>query len=256
MNGPVAVIRRHLHMRRLAGRKLLREFDRIHPQASFVEIGANDGVKHDHLRPFVLGGGWRGVMVEPVPEIFERLRGNYAGTPGVAVENSAIGERDGSISLFTVATPESGDDALPDWYDTIGSVSRDVIASHADEIPRIEERIREITVPCLSFGSLLAKHGMADPDLVLIDTEGHDAAIVRGIDVASRRPRVLVYEHFHLPAADRARTKSELEGLDYRVIEEGFDSWCVDLRPDDGLTSLARRLDPGVPVQLSAAVGG
>ncbi len=33
----------------------------------FIGIGANDGVTHDPLYPFVRDFGWRGIMVEPIP---------------------------------------------------------------------------------------------------------------------------------------------------------------------------------------------
>src|SRR5664279_1658362 len=45
----------------------------------FIGIGANDGVTHDPLYPFVRDFGWRGIMVEPIPEAFAALERNYAG---------------------------------------------------------------------------------------------------------------------------------------------------------------------------------
>ena len=250
-----ARVARRRHLNRLAGRKLLSEFDCTTPEPTFVEIGANDGISHDHLRPYVMRGRWRGVMVEPVPAICDRLRANYADVERVAVENSAISVEDGEIGLWVV-DPGGAERRLPEWIEAIGSVSREVVLRHAAEIPDIAHRLRKVSVPCLAFGSLLDKHGIGDPDLIVIDTEGHDAEIVRGIDVRRRRPRMLVYEHFHLSDEDLERTRTELTELGYRVIEEGFDSWCVDLAPGDRLADLATRLQPGVPAQRSPAVSG
>src|SRR6266568_4231619 len=39
----------------------------------FIGIGANDGVTHDPLYPFVRDFEWRGIMVEPIPEVFAEL---------------------------------------------------------------------------------------------------------------------------------------------------------------------------------------
>ncbi|MGH2976215.1 MAG: hypothetical protein ACRDLL_15325 [Solirubrobacterales bacterium] len=47
----------------LAGPRILRAFAEVHPRAVFIEIGANDGVQCDQLRPFVTSLPWSGVMV-------------------------------------------------------------------------------------------------------------------------------------------------------------------------------------------------
>src|SRR5262245_12222347 len=49
------------------------------PGVTFVQIGAYDGVAGDPIRSLVLeSNGWRGVMVEPQPSAFNRLRRNYS----------------------------------------------------------------------------------------------------------------------------------------------------------------------------------
>ena len=45
----------------------------------FVQVGSNDATSDDPLRPYVDAWGWTGVLVEPVPYVYERLR---AGEPG------------------------------------------------------------------------------------------------------------------------------------------------------------------------------
>lgn len=44
-----------------------------HP-VRFIQLGASDGLKHDLLRPFVIGRKWKGVLVEPIPDSFEKLK--------------------------------------------------------------------------------------------------------------------------------------------------------------------------------------
>jgi FkbM family methyltransferase len=232
--------------KRMAGPRLLEAFARTYPRASFVEIGANDGEQHDHLRPYLLRGNWRGVMVEPVPYVFERLRRNYAGVEGVEFENAAIAVSDGRLPFFHLRDADAGERAeLPDWYDGVGSFSREAILTHSPQMPDIAERIVEVEVPALRFATLCDRHGIERPDLVVIDTEGHDWEIVRTIDLAARGPRMLVYEHFHLTPGDRAACRGHLEEAGYETMEEGFDTVC--LRPDDDeLTRRFRRLTPAV----------
>jgi FkbM family methyltransferase len=234
--------------RRLAAPKLLRAFADAHPEAFFVEIGANDGRKHDHLRPFILRRKWRGIMVEPVPHIFERLRANYGGSERVRLENVAIADHDGTIPFYYPARPDPSEvRRLPEWYDGIGSLSRAAVLSHAQHIPDLEARLRTAELPCLTYPSLLARHGVERVDLVVIDTEGSDFAIVRGLELERRRPRLLVYEHFHLSPEDRRACLEHVRAAGYEAMEEGFDTFCLDTGPDDALTRTWRGLRPFVP---------
>lgn len=234
-------------MRSLALPQLLSAFAEAHPRAVFVEVGANDGEQHDHLRPHILARDWRGVMVEPVPYVFARLRANYAAVEGVALENAAIAGRDGPLPFFHLRDADAAERAtLPDWYDGVGSFDRHAILSHAPQIPDVAERIVEVEVPALTFASLCTRHGIEALDLLVIDTEGHDWEIIRGIDLARHAPRLVVYEHFHLPRADRVACAAHLWAAGYETLEEGFDT--IALRPlDDPLTRMFRGLVPAVP---------
>ena len=248
MSGLRGTVRRARHrrlLRRLAGPRLLRAFADACPDAFFVEIGANDGEQHDHLRPHILRGDWRGVMVEPVPYVFERLQETYASVPGVTLENAAVSDRDGSLTLHHLA--ESDDVTLPPWYHALGTTSRDALLRHAKDIPDVEDRIVTTVVPCLTFSSLCAGHHLRSVDLVVLDTEGHDYEILRASDLPAWRPRLVVYEHFHLSPADRASCRALMEDWGYEMMEEGFDTWCLRPVEGDALTRRWRRLRPAVP---------
>jgi FkbM family methyltransferase len=243
----LAALRHRRLQRRLAAPRLLRAFADAYPEARFVEIGSNDGVQHDHLRPFVLSHRWRGVMVEPQPHVFTRLERNYGNVPGVSLERAAVTGRDGSVPFFYPAPPaEDEREALPDWYDGIGSLSRDFVLSHSEHIPGLERRVVRDEVRSLTYGSLCARHDLDRVDLLVLDTEGSDWEILRDIDFGGRPPRLLIYEHFHLVPADRAACRAHAESLGYETMEEGFDTFCLDAAPDDALTRTWRRLRPAV----------
>jgi FkbM family methyltransferase len=244
----LARLRRWRLERRLAAPRLLAVFADENPRATFVEIGSNDGEQHDHLRPFILARDWTGVMVEPVPYVFERLRRNYAGLERVALENAAIADRDGTLPFYHLvdADPETRR-TLPSWYDGIGSFSREAVLSHAEHIPDVANRLVEAEVRALTFESLCAKHGIGRVDLLVIDTEGYDWEIVRTLDLARWRPKLLVYEHYHLGPDARAACASHLREHGFATMEEGFDTLC--LGPDAGarLRAAFERLTPAVP---------
>jgi FkbM family methyltransferase len=198
----------------LAGPRLLAAYATVAPHARFVEVGANDGEQHDFLRPHARAG-WTGVMVEPVPYIHARLQRNYAGVPGVALVNAAVADRNGTLPFFhlvEVADPRA--EGLPDWYDGVGSFSRATVLSHADAIPDVAERLVETEVPCLTFDALCEAHGLARVDVLVVDTEGYDHEVLRTVDFARWRPRLVIYEHFHLDEQARGpAARSSKRGL-------------------------------------------
>ena len=240
-------MRRRLLRWRLAAPKLLRAFADAYPRAVFVEIGSNDGEQHDHLQPFILSSAWRGVMVEPVPYVFERLRRNYGDAAGISLDNSAIGDRDGRRPFYYLAEASDEErEALPGWYDGIGSFSREAVLSHAREIPDIESRVVQKELPTITYESLCQKHGLDKVDLLLIDVEGYDRDLIRAIDFDRGLPRLVVYEHYHLAPDEREECRAHMEGLGYETMEEHFDTFCL-LPRDDALTRRFRRLRPGLP---------
>lgn len=232
----------------LAGPKLLRAFADAHPRATFVEIGSNDGKQHDPLRPILIARPWRGIMVEPVPYVFERLQRNYGDFPGVALENAAVADRDGRLPFYHLREADGEERAqLPGWYDGIGSFSRDTVVSHIRHIPDIESRLVVTDVPCLTFDSLCEKHGLGALDLLLIDTEGYESEILENLDLNRRSPRLLVFEHYHLSQEARDACRSRLLAAGYELLEEGFDTWCLGPRATASVRALWRQLSPGVP---------
>jgi FkbM family methyltransferase len=232
---------------RLAGPRVVEAFASAYPSAFFIEIGANDGEQHDHLRPAILAHPWRGIMVEPVPHVFERLRRNYGSMDRITLERAAIADRDGTIAFFHLReAAEHERSGLPDWYDAIGSFSRESLLAHRRVIPDIESWLVETRVPALTFESLCRKHDVSTIDLLLVDTEGYDREVIRRVDFEARRPRLVVYEHYHLPPAERVDCRSHMRSLGYEVLEEGFDTWCLD-PAGDALTRAWGRLSPGAP---------
>jgi FkbM family methyltransferase len=234
--------------RRLMGPRLLEAFADAFPRAFFIEIGANDGVEDDHLRPFIVENEWSGIMVEPVPHLFERLRRNYAGLERVVLENVAIADRDGRVPFYH---PPEGD------FDKIGSFSRETTLrlARALQFPDLDDRIVTTEVPCLSFESQCRRHHVERLDLLVVDTEGYDFEILKRIDFSAHSTRLLVYEHGLLSSRDRSACRAYVEGHGYATREEELDTWCLDIRADDGLTRAWHGLRPGAPGTSAEELG-
>ncbi len=212
----------------------VRQFATAHPEAFFIQIGANDGLALDPLRREIQRRSWRGIMVEPVPYVFERLYERYGGHARVALEQVAIADRDGTRPFYHLREAARGED-LWQWYHALGSFERSVVLRHRSLIPDIDERLVETEIPTLTFASLCRKHDVDKVDLLQIDTEGYDYQILRGLDLSRWRPRLIVYEHHHLSGEDRASARNLLERAGYLCFEDGLDTAGLDPRGIDAV---------------------
>ena len=197
---------------------------------TFVQIGANDGMMYDPLHTVVRAAGWSGVLVEPVPALYERLVANYSGVPNVQFENAAIGATDGTATLYSVE-PRPDD---PYWVGLLPSLDRDIIRSHHHLIPGIEERIQEMQVASLTLPSLVARHDLAVIDLLNVDTEGYDYEILRQIDFSSGwAPAFIIYERRHLDRSTDRQARRMLRGAGYRLSGLGPDLLAYRSAPEE-----------------------
>jgi FkbM family methyltransferase len=209
--------------------ELIAQFAASYPTAFFIQIGSNDAMKLDPLRRAILKSRWRGILVEPVPYIFERLRRQYGGNPRMILENVAVSDQDGERDFFYLR--EADDVAtLPYWYDTLGSFRREVVLSHKDVIPDIEDRLTCEPVRCLTFESLCRKHGVERIDLIHIDTEGYDFDVIKLIDLERFRPKLLMFEHFHFTDSERKSCADHLRAAGYELLAENMDTIAWDMR--------------------------
>jgi FkbM family methyltransferase len=223
------------------------------PDAFFIQVGSNDGRKFDPLVDEIASREWRGIMVEPVPYVFERLVRHHGSDPRLALENVAVASHDGTQTLYFLAEPSPGEE-LPEYYDALGSFRKDVVLKHRDVIPDIERRLVELEVPCLTFETLCNRHAVTRLDLVHIDTEGYDDVILESIDLDRWQPGVVLFEHYHMDPATYDACLRRVEGSGYETIANGMDTFCLRMThpaaADRRLRRLWRRLraEAGAPV--------
>jgi FkbM family methyltransferase len=184
----------------------------------FLQIGANDGLQDDPIHYFVGSYGWRGILMEPVPHLFGRLKENYKAATGLIFLNAALSQTDDHATFFYLRPA----DTLPPWCEGLGSFRQSVLLSHKRDIPDIESYIVEEPVQCITFGSLISRYQLPQLDLILIDTEGYDLEILRQIDFTLVKPQMIIYEHKHLNESERNEATDLLmsHGFSVRSIRE------------------------------------
>jgi FkbM family methyltransferase len=189
----------------------------------FVQIGANDGVFQDPIRDLVVKHRLRGVLVEPLPDLFARLRANYNGQPGLAFEQCAVGEHDGEATLYRVAA----DPQLPAWTQGIASFDKEHLSGRKFKFPALEGRVESLKVPVLTLPSLLRKHDMDGCELLQIDAEGYDCRIVQAAIRSGLRPGIINYENLNSGPEERAQVKRLLADNAYAFLDIGPDTLAV-----------------------------
>jgi FkbM family methyltransferase len=188
---------------------------------SFLLIGANDGITDDHLAPFIFRHHWQGTAVEPVPQYFKEYESNYRKFP-VRCLNIAIHESAKSLTFYYLE--DSQDQPLPAYAKGIGSFNQNQVRSVACEIPNSERYFRSIEVPCLCFQTLMNQTKMHNIDVIIIDTEGYDAAIILQIDLVKWRPKTVVFEHKLLSKDALLSALQHLEKAGYRYKQDRTDT--------------------------------
>ena len=194
----------------------------------FVQIGANTGANpNDPIYQLVRARRWKGILVEPVPSVFEKLKQNYSSSRELIFEQAAISDESNAASgtvelcvpLDMFMADTDGKDAIHySQFSSIESTRSGIAHAH-----------KKISVPCLTFPTLLAKHGIESVDLLVTDTEGHDYFILSSIDLSSgTKPRVILFEHFYMTSDEYADLTSRLGACGYAVLWiDAMDSLAV-----------------------------
>jgi FkbM family methyltransferase len=204
------------NFRRDEADRLIGLFADIFPEAFVVQIGANDGMAGDPLFAAFSRTRWSGLLVEPVPHLYERLAEQYRDRPGVRLERAAVSKQDGEAALYRLRSVPG---KTPEWFDQLASLDREVLLKNRSAIPEIESLVIEERVPTVRLDTLLARHSISHIDLLVIDTEGHDYEILRAFDFGRFWPVLLMFEHQHLSPGDKTAAVALLAAHGYRCQE-------------------------------------
>lgn len=176
---------------------------------TFLQIGAYDGVGDDDLGELIESHRLRGVLVEPQPAAFAKLKQRYADQPQLTLLQAAIADRPGNRELYCLRNRPS----------MAASFDRGNLLKHG--IPDTE--IVPMTVPCHTVDTALAFAGLSRVELIQIDAEGYDYEIIRTINFARIRPAIVRFEYRHMSRRDADECLALLAGHGYRFLVEDRD---------------------------------
>jgi FkbM family methyltransferase len=205
-------------------RLLKDEFKNI-KQLFLVQVGSNDGKTGDPLYYLIKKSpGWKGLFIEPVPFLFNRLKKNYASKRDCFFENVAIGLQKAEKNFFYVdekARRYLKD--LPEYFDQLNTFNKEYIIDHFGS--RINDYIICEKIMVEPFQPLLDKYKIEVIDLLHIDTEGYDWIVLQQLDFYKYKPKVILFEHKNLSANAKQQAIDFLKDR-YEITDIEGDFYC------------------------------
>ncbi len=143
---------------------------------TIVDVGAHDGVylSNSYLLELL---GWNCILIEPNPQLFERILTNRHARAYRCAATSADGEVAFHIS------PDA------DAFSTL-----ELTDENSRKFEKMHARVEQKVVHGRRLDSILEESGVSAVDVVSIDVEGHESAVFSGFTVPRWKPRVFIVE--------------------------------------------------------------
>lgn len=171
----------------------------------FVEAGANDGFRQSNTYFLERFKGWRGVLIEPIPELYDRC---VLERPNSRCFNCALVDPD-----------STGDSVLMRFGD---------LESHLagpDDLPPDEDvanwgwsRAYDVLVATRTLTEVLDEAAAPRWDFLSLDLEGHEEQALAGLDLDRHCPRYILVEA--VPAEDRLPRLQRMLELRYELVDQ------------------------------------
>lgn len=153
----------------------------------FVEAGGHDGYTQSNTYYLERFRGWRGMLVEPMPEMAEEARRNR---PNARVFQCAL------------ASPNSSSEIEMEFGDLFSTVSRS-----GEDRKWVQGGLvlgwRDHRVECVrahTLSGLLEEAGSPSIDLLSLDVEGYEDQVLEGLDLSRHAPAWILVEMHDIDA--------------------------------------------------------
>lgn len=196
--------------------RLLEALDATVADVVFVQLGSDRGEDADPLRPFILSGRWRGVVVEPVPYLYHAYRDLYWHRPGIVPVNAVIacGDR---AQVFLGNDPERSNEG-PDRSDIVGLDSYGKVPKPARRTSGLDERVAAGDTPTVTFETLCKDQGIDEIDVIRVRAGQCDPAVIEAFGLHQRRPMLLMFEYGVLSGNNAMALKRLLDDAGYDSV--------------------------------------
>ncbi len=151
---------------------------RARQQGTYIDVGANHPDKSNLTKRFYLAG-WRGINIEPNPEMFKLLQEARQNDVNL---NVGISDRAGALPFYRFAGS-----AHP-----LSTFDREIALQHKEKNLSFEE----IPVPLITLNEVFEKNPFLQgrASFLNIDVEGFESKVLASIDLDKVHPEVIVVE--------------------------------------------------------------
>lgn len=150
----------------------------------FIEAGANDGLRQSNSYYYEFYKNWRGLLVEPIEEQYHQCLVNRS--KQTIIENCALVAPDFPDKEIEIVYT-AGCEGLMSVINGPNAPARLALAQE-NGIPRKAE--------ARTLNSLFEKHKMQRADILLLDVEGYELEVLKGIDFEKYNITYLLIEEF------------------------------------------------------------
>lgn len=174
----------------------------------FVDIGAHDGISLSNSYLLEREFGWKGICVEPIPKIYERLKKNRKET--TTTVNKGVYNTDGTILDF-----------LLDSETMFSGISEDV------DMKKLS-KYEKINIETITLNKLLKdSNAPSFIEYLSLDTEGSEYKILEAFDFSKYRFGLIHLEHNYIEG-NRKKIRDLLTSKGYKYLRENnFDDEYV-----------------------------
>lgn len=180
-------------------------FERYFPNTNiegvFVECGAFDGLTECSCRFFEETMRWKGYNFEPVPWIFETLQQNRPNSTNL---NFGLSNEVRKATFHAVNHPSFGLEC------TNGSLKH--TQSHKKILDEIGCTLKDVEVKLMTWKYFIEQYNITHVDLFVLDVEGHELSVLKGMENASVMPDIICIEYGHLGLS---KVRQAMESLGY-----------------------------------------
>lgn len=142
----------------------------------YVDIGAHHPFRFSNTYA-LYKAGWSGINIDPMPKSMEKFR--------------RFRPRDINLEIAIGASQD-----IKPYYIFEERALNTFDESLARDYARLSRLVDVISIPCYPINAILARYASAPIDLLSIDVEGQDMAILSTLDFAVYAPRVVLAESF------------------------------------------------------------
>ena len=182
-------------------------------ELTFLQIGAFDGQVGDEIFELIQRFPVRGVLVEPQPSAFEKLKALHGERDNLLLINGAI---DRTTCMRPFYMSRKGDVEF-------ASFDRSHLVRHG----LASQEIVSQETSCLTVDDVLRLANLDTVDLLQIDAEGYDYEILKSIDFDRVCPRIIRFEYRHFSGGDLRECLETLADRGYRFLIEKLDVIAV-----------------------------